>query len=83
MTVTVSFNPLLFVNNLITITDEYYGLQRARFLIQSISYTLGDQCEMTLTCSNIANFSDLTLISIEKPKVSNILDAILDAPFEN
>lgn len=83
MTVTVSFNPLLFVNNLITITDEYYGLQRARFLIQSISYTLGDQCEMTLTCSNIANFSDLTLISIEKPEVSNILDAILDAPFEN
>lgn len=83
MTVTVSFNPLLFVNNLITITDEYYGLQRARFLIQSISYTLGDQCEMTLTCSNIVNFSDLTLISIEKPKVSNILDAILDAPFEN
>lgn len=83
MTVTVSFNPLLFVNNLITITDEYYGLQRARFLIQSISYTLGDQCEMTLTCSNIANFSDLTLISIEKPKATNILDAILDAPFEN
>lgn len=61
MTVTVSFNPLLFVNNLITITDEYYGLQRARFLIQSISYTLGDQCEMTLTCSNIANFSELNI----------------------
>ena len=48
-------------NNLVTITDEYYGLQRDRFLIQSISYTLGDQCEMTLTCSNIANFSELNI----------------------
>lgn len=57
MTITVSYNPLLFVNNLITITDGYYKLERARFLIQSISYTIGEQCQMTLSCSNIANFN--------------------------
>lgn len=79
MTVTVSFNPLLFVNNLITITDEYYGLQRARFLIQSISYTLGDQCEMTLTCSNIANFSELNIIPANNT-ATNVLDFSLEAP---
>lgn len=55
--ITVSFNPLLFVNNLITITDKYYNLERARFLIQSISYTIGDDCKMTVSCSNIANFN--------------------------
>lgn len=79
MTVTVSFNPLLFVNNLITITDEYYGLQRARFLIQSISYTLGDQCEMTLTCSNIANFSELNITPANNT-TANVLDFSLEAP---
>lgn len=57
MSVSVSFNPLLFVNNLITITDEHYNLNRERFLIQSISYTIGDECQMTLSCSNIANFN--------------------------
>ena len=55
--INVSFNPLLFVNNLITITDSYYGLNRERFLIQSISYTLGEDCQMTISCSNIVNFN--------------------------
>ena len=56
MNVAVSFNPLLFVNNLITITDKYYNLNRERFLIQSISYNIGDDCQMTVSCSNIVNF---------------------------
>lgn len=56
MSVNVSFNPLLFVNNLITITDQYYNIQRERFLIQSISYTIGEQCQMSISCSNIVNF---------------------------
>lgn len=81
--ITVSFNPLLFVNNLVNITDSYYGLERDRCLIQSISYTLGDQCEMTLSCSNIANFSEISMVSMERPKVNNIMDALLNAPFEN
>lgn len=81
--ITVSFNPLLFVNNLVNITDSYYGLERDRCLIQSISYTLGDQCEMTLSCSNIANFSEISMVSMERPEVNNIMDALLNAPFEN
>ena len=53
--ITVAFNPLLFVNNLITITDKYYKFNRARFLIQSISYNVGSNNQMTISCSNIAN----------------------------
>ena len=57
MNIQVSFNPLLFVNNLITITDKYYNLARERFLIQSISYTIGNESQMTISCSNIVNFN--------------------------
>lgn len=55
MTIEVAFNPLLFVNNIITITDSHYNLERARFLIQSISYSIGSQSKMTITCSNLDN----------------------------
>lgn len=55
MTIEVAFNPLLFVNNIITITDSHYDLERARFLIQSISYSIGSQSKMTITCSNLDN----------------------------
>ena len=57
MNIQVSFNPLLFVNNLVTITDKYYNLARERFLIQSISYTIGNESQMTVSCSNIVNFN--------------------------
>ena len=57
MNIQVSFNPLLFVNNLVTITDKYYNLERERFLIQSISYTIGNESPMTVSCSNIVNFN--------------------------
>lgn len=57
MNIQVSFNPLLFVNNLVTITDKYYNLARERFLIQSISYTIGNESQMTVNCSNIVNFN--------------------------
>lgn len=55
MTIEVAFNPLLFVNNVITITDSHYDLERVRFLIQSISYSIGSQSKMTITCSNLDN----------------------------
>lgn len=58
ITLNVAFNPLLFVNNLVTITDEFYGFNRERFLIQSISYTIGNENQMTLSCSNIVNFDE-------------------------
>lgn len=57
MNIQVSFNPLLFVNNLVIITDKYYNLARERFLIQSISYTIGNESQMTISCSNIVNFN--------------------------
>lgn len=57
MSIEVAFNPTLFVNNLISITDPFYKLERERFLIQSISYQLGNESAMTISCSNIYNFS--------------------------
>lgn len=62
ISINVAFNPLLFVNNLITITDEHYGINRGKFLIQSISYTLGNENQMSITCSNIDNFNSQDFI---------------------
>ena len=58
--ITVRFNPLLFVNNLIMISNEFYGLEQAKFLIQSVSYEIGYSGTMSLGVSNIENFSFLT-----------------------
>ena len=58
--IVVRFNPLLFVNNLIMISNEFYKLEQARFLIQSISYEIGYSGTMSLGISNIENFSFLT-----------------------
>ena len=57
ITLPVAFNPLLFVNNIITIEDSFFGYKREKFLIQSISYSLGTDSQMTLSCSNLTNFS--------------------------
>ncbi len=51
----VMFNPFLSVNNLITITSEYYGLSHEKFLIQSISCPLDYSGTMTVSVSNIKN----------------------------
>ena len=59
LNIQVSFNPMLFVNNMITITDDYYGFNRERFIIQSISYNIGDDCRMSISCSNVVNFSSI------------------------
>lgn len=59
-TVTVRYNPLLLVNNLVTITDDFYGLNQVRFLIQGISLALDYSGAMSLTISNIQNFTFLT-----------------------
>lgn len=60
-TINVSFNPLLFVNNLITVDDKFYQLERKRFLIQTISYNIGSDCQMSLSCSNIENFTSFIM----------------------
>ena len=58
--VDVVFNPLLTVNNLIGVTDEYYEMEQESFLIQSISYSIGDNGMMSISCSNIVNLPFLT-----------------------
>ncbi len=56
----VRLNPLLFVNNLIMISNDFYGLRQAKFLVQNVSYELGYSGIMNLEISNIENFSFLT-----------------------
>ena len=53
--ISILFNPLLSVNNLITITCDYYGLSRDKFLIQSISCPLDYSGTMSVSVSNIKN----------------------------
>lgn len=56
-TLTVPYNFTLMVNNLITITDEFYGFEQDKFLIQSIEYNIGDDNQVTLTVANINNYN--------------------------
>lgn len=58
--INVSFNPLLTVNNLITITDDTYSLTKEKFLLQSISCSLGYEGTMSITISNLNNLPFLT-----------------------
>jgi len=54
-TASVLFNPLLEVNNLITITDEFFNLNYERFLIQSVSCSLDFSGTTSITFSNLRN----------------------------
>lgn len=56
ITFTMPFNPLLFVNNVITITDSHFGWIRAKALIQSISYSFNSGGVLSITASNLDNF---------------------------
>lgn len=55
ITTDLVLNPLLLVNNLIGVTDEYYEMEQENFLIQSLSYSIGSSGMMSVTCSNIKN----------------------------
>lgn len=52
---TVRFNPLLLVNNLISVTDEFYGFEQEKFLIQSISCPIDYSGTMSITSANVRN----------------------------
>ena len=56
----VAFNPLLSVNNIITITDEHFSLFNVKFLLQGISYSLDGSSRMSITVSNIDNLAFIT-----------------------
>lgn len=47
--------PHLDVNKVITITDDYYGYNKERFIIQSIEIPLTSTTAMQITASNISN----------------------------
>lgn len=55
MSNSIYFNPLLSVNNLITVTDDYFSLSRERFLLQSISFSLDYSGLMSISSTNIKN----------------------------
>lgn len=51
----VRYNPLLSVNNLITVSDDYYNFKQEKFLIQSISCPLDYSGTMSISSSNVRN----------------------------
>lgn len=53
----VLLNPLIEVNNLIEITDSFYGIENEKFLVQSISFSLDYSGTMSISSSNINNLS--------------------------
>lgn len=57
---TVRYNPLLMVNSLVAITDEFYGMSREKVLIQSISCPIDYSGTMSISSSNIQNFAFTT-----------------------
>ena len=54
------FNPLYIVNNIITLTDEFYGVVQEQFLIQSISYSADYSGMMSVSLSNTRNLPFFT-----------------------
>lgn len=54
---TMLLNPLIEVNNLIEITDSFYGIENEKFLVQSISFSLDYSGTMSISSSNINNIS--------------------------
>lgn len=52
---TIFFNPLLTVNNLISLSDDFFNLTRDKFLLQSISFSLDYNGIMTITSTNTNN----------------------------
>lgn len=55
VSISTTFNPLIFVDNIITIEDSFYNFKRERFIIQSISYNIGTDNKMSITLSNLTN----------------------------
>lgn len=58
--VTVMYNPLLNVNNLIAISDEFFELDHEKFLLQGVSCSLDYSGQMNITVSNIVNLPFIT-----------------------
>lgn len=57
--ITVPFNPLMAVNNLVALTDDFFSLEHERFLLSSYSVTLDYSGTMSLTVTNVRNLPSL------------------------
>lgn len=51
----IYFNPLLTVNNLISLSDDFFDLTREKFLLQSISFSLNYDGIMSISSTNTNN----------------------------
>ena len=60
LSITPPFNPLMSVNNLIMITDDFYNLHKQFFLIQSVSFNLDYSNNLNMTISNLENLPFIT-----------------------
>lgn len=60
VSVQTPFNPLYIVNNIITLTDDFYGMVQEKFIIQSISYSADYSGMMTVSLSNTQNLPFFT-----------------------
>lgn len=80
----VLFNPFLTVNNLIGITSSFYNLRHARFLLQSISFSLDFSGKMSMTFTNINNLkTNLEIVRVNyKAPVSYPVYFYYDADYE-
>lgn len=54
------FNPLYIVNNIITLTDEFYDMEQEQFIIQGISYSADYNGFMSVSLSNTQNLPFFT-----------------------
>lgn len=56
----VAFNPLLTVNNLVSVTDSFFGMTSKRYLIQSVSCSLDYSGTMSLSLTSLDNIPFIT-----------------------
>ena len=55
-----TLNPLYLVNNILSITDDFYNFKQEKFLIQSLSYSLDYSPNMSITSTNTRNLPFFT-----------------------
>lgn len=57
---TVRYNPLLSVNNLVSLSDDFFNMTQEKFLIQSVSFTMDYSGVCSISISNINNLQFTT-----------------------
>lgn len=55
----IPFNPFLSVNDVVSVSNQFYNIKQERFVIKSISFNLGFSPNISLQVSNIQNLNFL------------------------